>query len=96
MPYKDEYHPRIKNDLKGLDKPVKKDIEDFHIEKILKDPYASEKLYGNLEGFFSYHFTKTRIEYRIAYAVEEEKKIVYILMIGKRENFYDVLKRRVL
>ena len=95
MSYKDEYHPKIKTDQKGLDKSVKKDIDAFHIEKILKDPYGSEKLHGNLEGFFSYHFRKNKIDYRIAYAVDEGKKIVYILMVGKRENFYDFLKRRL-
>jgi addiction module RelE/StbE family toxin len=95
MPYKEQFHPKVKSDLKGLDKAAKKDIYNFHIEKILEDPYGSEKLHGNLVGFFSYHFRKNKIDYRVVYAVEEEKKIVYFLMIGKRENFYDFLKRRL-
>jgi mRNA-degrading endonuclease RelE of RelBE toxin-antitoxin system len=68
MSYKDEYHPKIKTDLKKLDKTVVKEIYDIHIDKILKEPRASEKLHGTLSGFLSYHFKKNRVDYRIAYA----------------------------
>ncbi len=33
MSYKDEYHPKVKSDLKKLDNPVAKEIHDVHIEK---------------------------------------------------------------
>jgi hypothetical protein len=35
MAYKDEYHPKIKTDLKKLEKAVVKEIYDIHIDKIL-------------------------------------------------------------
>ena len=96
MPYKDEYHPKIKTDLKKLDKPVVKDIFDAHIDKILLDPHnAGEGLHGSLAGIWSYHFTQNKVGYRIAYAVKEELKTVYILMVGARENFYEILRRRL-
>jgi len=38
MPYKDAYHPKIKSDLKKLDKPVVKELFDTHIDRILNDP----------------------------------------------------------
>jgi len=95
MSYKDEYHPKIKSDLKKLDKAVAREIYDVHIEKILVTPYIHEKLHGDLEGVVSYHFRKNRVEYRIAYSVEESQKIIHFLMIGKRENFYEILKRRL-
>ena len=67
-----------------------------HIEKILDDPHqAGEPLSGSLEGVSSYHFRKNKVEYRIAFAVNEKAKIVYIIMVGKRENFYEILKRRL-
>lgn len=34
MSYKDEYHPKVKTDLKKLDKAVAKEIYDVHIDKI--------------------------------------------------------------
>lgn len=75
MPYKDEYHPRVKADLKRLDKEVVRELHGLHIGKILRDPQASEKLYGDLDI--------------------ESNQVVYIVMVGKRENFYEILKRRL-
>ena len=96
MSYKDAYHPRVKNDLKKLDKNIVKEIYDIHLDNILHEPYSGEKLHGDLEGVSSYHFRKNKVDYRIAYSVEEDKRIVYIVMVGKRENFYEILKRRLL
>jgi mRNA interferase RelE/StbE len=96
MSYKDAYHPKTKADLKKLDKPVVRELFDTHINTILGHPYHSgEALHGSLEGISTYHFRMNRVEYRIAFAIKEESKTVYILMIGKRENFYDILRRRL-
>lgn len=95
MAYKDEYHPKVKHDLKKLDKPVVKEIFEIHIEKILQNPNLGEQLYGDLEGVSSYHLRKNRVDYRIAYTINEDKQIVYIVLIGKREDFYEILKRRL-
>jgi mRNA-degrading endonuclease RelE of RelBE toxin-antitoxin system len=96
MAYKDAYHPKIKADLKKLDKPVVREIFNAHINKILIDPHrASEALHGSLAGISTYHFKHNKVEYRIAFALKEELKTVYILMVGKRENFYEILRRRL-
>ncbi len=95
MSYKDDYHPRVKTDLKKLDKVAVKEIHNTHLDILLDNPFNGECLYGDLEGVFSYHFRKNKVDYRIAYTVDNEKKIVHIIMIGKRENFYEVLKRRL-
>ncbi len=95
MSYRDEYHPKIKADLKKLDKPVVREVFD-HIDKILAGPHsAGEALHGSLAGISTYHFTRNRVEYRIAFAVKEELGTVYVLMVGKRENFYEILRRRL-
>jgi mRNA-degrading endonuclease RelE of RelBE toxin-antitoxin system len=54
--YKDEYHPQVKKDLKSLDYSVIKRVEKAHIDNILRDPFKFEKLSGNLNGIYSYHF----------------------------------------
>ena len=96
MSYRDEYHPKVKADLKKIDRSVIKDIFDTHIPNILKNPHdLGEPLRGSLEGIRTYHFRKNKVEYRIAFAVEEDISVVYILMVGKRENFYEILKRRL-
>lgn len=93
--YKDEYHPQVKKDLKALDHAAVRKIQSEYLDIILKDPLKYERLSGNLSGIYSYHFKITKTEYRICYIINEVEKIVTILMIGKRENFYDILKRRV-
>lgn len=96
MSYKDGYHPKIRSDLKKLDKAAVREFFDAHIEKILHGPHwAGVALHGSLEGISSYHFRHNRVEYRAAFACEEESKTVYILMVGKRENFYEILQRRL-
>lgn len=95
MSYKDRYHPTVKADLKKLDKQVVKDIFRLHIDNILQKPDTGDKLHGDLEGLFSYHFRKRSVDYRIAYTIAEDKKPVYFLRIGKRESFYEVLRRRL-
>ena len=95
MSYKDEYHPKVKSDLKKLDKHVVKEIYGSHLDNILDKPHSGEPLYGDLAGVFSYHLRMNKVDYRIAYTVDEMKRVVYVIMIGKRENYYDILKRRL-
>ena len=93
--FTDEYHPRVKRDLKKIDKSVKSEVKNIHIPRILHDPYVAGDLSGDLAGISSYHFKKGKVQYRISYIVAEEAKVVYILMIGKRESFYETLRRRL-
>ena len=93
--YRDEYHPRVKKDLKKIDKPVVKHIHDDLIDAILISPHKADLLTGSLAGIYSYHFKMNRIDYRICYIIDEKEKTVYFLMIGKRENFYKLLQQRL-
>jgi addiction module RelE/StbE family toxin len=93
--YSDRYHPQVKKDIKRLDKSVQKAIKNIHIEAILSNPYKYSQLKGNLSGIYSYHFKQINNEYRICYIVYEKERIVYILMIAKRENFYKLLEKRI-
>lgn len=92
--FKDEYHPGVKRDLKKINRATKLEIMNFHIPKILNDPYNSEELKGDLAGVKSYHFKQNNVNYRISYLICDTEKIIYILMIRNRENFYKILKRR--
>ena len=89
-----KFHPKIKSDLKKLDKQVVRDIKDIHLNKIATNPYEFPKLKGNLSNFQSYHFRKNRVDYRIIYEVIDNQIILY-MMIAKRENLYNNLLKRV-
>ena len=94
--FSDEYHPKVKKDLKKIDISVQKEIRNKHISKILGNPFVYECLSGDLLGIYSYHFKATKTSYRICYIIDENTEIVTILMVGKRENFYSLLKQRLL
>ena len=93
--FKDEYHPKIKKDLKLIDKSVINEIKKEHIDKIFIAPYKCNELKGELSGIRAYHFKKNKTEYRICFFINEEINTLYFLMIGKRENFYELLKQRL-
>jgi addiction module RelE/StbE family toxin len=95
MMYKDEYHPQIKKDLKKLSPSLRETVRTEHIPAILSNPEKGEPLVGDLYGILSYHLTVIGQEYRIAYFVEEDTKTVFVLMIGKRGEFYKLLKKRI-
>ena len=93
--YRDQYHPKVKKDLKQLDKRLRQEIEETHIPAILERPEHGEELVGDLSGLRAYHFRYQKNAYRIAYVMDETAEMVFVMMIGKRENFYTVLKRRI-
>ena len=86
--YKEEFHSKIKSDLKKIDKKVVKQIKDIHLDNILKNPFEYNKLKGELSNFYSYHFRENKVDYRIAYKIVDNDRVVFYYMIAKRENFY--------
>ena len=54
--YRDLYHPKVKKDLKTLDKRIRHDIETPHIPAILEQPGQGEALVGDLSGMHAYHY----------------------------------------
>jgi addiction module RelE/StbE family toxin len=95
MIFAESFHPKFKSDLKKIDKSVAKEIKDKHLDIILQDPMAYEKLKGKLSHIYSYHFQKNSIQYRIAYEVLKEDKVIFHYMVATRENFYKKLEKRV-
>jgi addiction module RelE/StbE family toxin len=89
------FHPAVKRDLKKIGKSVAREIKDKHFRNIKKNPSASENLSHMFKGLKSYHFKSGTVEYRIIYEIYQNENIAIVLLIGKRENLYSKLKRRV-
>ena len=90
--YKDLYHPAVKKDLKKLDKSVRNNIKEKWIPKLLLKPFEGERLDDPLAGIRSYHFSIGRVQYRIAYSINENEHIIKILFpyfICKYFIFFD-------
>jgi len=83
-----------KRDLKRL--PVKAIdlLEKEIIPQIQTNPYIGEILRGPFRQFFKYKFSCLGTSYRIAYYIYQ-KKIIFVVMVDTRENFYQELKRRI-
>lgn len=84
----------VKRDIKRLDEMVKDKIKNEEFVKIEKDPYIGFPLSAEFKGLWSYHFSYLGTQYRIVYEIYPKEKVVLVIMIGKREKFYEALKRR--
>lgn len=65
------------------------------IQEIRKDPYVGDAKKGDLKGYYCIDVNHMRTNYELCYAVEEDEngKIILILLLGPRENFYEQSKR---
>ncbi len=95
MAFAEAFHPKVKSDLKKIDKSVAKEIKEKHLDIILNDPMGNEPLKGKLSHIRSYHFQKNATQYRIAYEVLENEEIIFHYMVATRENFYKKLETRI-
>lgn len=88
------FHTSVKKDVKALDKPVQAILKNEVLPTIAENPESGENLVGDLDGLRSYHFQYGRVQYRLAYSVQNNNN-VFVYAIGTRENFYDKLRRRL-
>ena len=91
--------PAAKYLKKLKDKRLKKLYKDA-IDDICADPSVGDPKHGDLEGVLGYDIYYNKINYELAYTIEErviegtdETETVVVIMAGTRENFYDQLKR---
>lgn len=82
--YSIEYHPRVvEYDIPKLDEKIK-DIIERKIVKLIEEPLFGIALRGRLSGCYRLKISK----YRIVYKVYDEKLIILVIAIGKRENLF--------
>jgi len=94
--YELRFHPKVDKELSNLSSEVRNVISNEHLLFISEDPRKSGKpLTAALKGFWRRDFNCEGTSYRIAYEIDDKEKAIYILMIGKRESFYERLQRRV-
>ena len=85
----------VEKDIRRLDKPIERELHEHHLVILKEDPYKGEPLRGALKGVWSYHFTFRSAQYRIAYEILESRRVLLLVMIGKRGDFYQALARRL-
>ena len=92
--YRIEIANAVKSDVRKLDKRLQGLIGEEHFTNIEKDPFKAVPLLYEFKGLWSYHFSYKGTQYRIAYEIYPEQRIVLVIMVGSREGFYQTLRRR--
>lgn len=62
-------------------------------QEIIKDPSVGYYLRGDLKDFRCYDFKFQKVSIRICYVYHSEDNYITFVYVGKRENFYDEVKR---
>lgn len=81
-------HRRFKKFAPLLQEKVKAEAQ-----ILAEDPYSYEELKGPLKGLRSYKFSFKGTDYRMAYRITEEKKLVEVVLVRPRQNFYKLLRQ---
>ena len=86
------YDPRVRKHLAKLqDKAVIRRIQEA-AERLRENPYSGKQLKG-YPAFWSKRIGTPGGEYRILYLLCKEEHEVFVVLIGSREEIYDILKR---
>lgn len=84
-----KYLKKLKN------KQLKRKFTDAIFNVIANDPYVGNEKHGDLKNYYAYGFKHKRVEYRIAYTINDDNEIVIVVLAGPHEKFYEQLKRTV-
>lgn len=77
------------------DKGLKNKIKDG-LDRIKEDYTVGDRKTGDLKGFWLLDVYYNKTNYEICYElIEDEGKVIIVVMIGTRENFYKELKRYI-
>ena len=93
-----EILPQAQRYLKKIQDKRLSEIFSECIEKIRLNPLeVGEAKVGDLKDFYTYNFRYQKTAYRIGYCVKqnEDGTLTVIIMIGKRENFYNDFKNYI-
>lgn len=91
-PFQRVITPSAKRSLRQLSPDAQRELL-AATELLVTDPYAGEKLQSSLSFLFCFHFKFQNVQYRVAYSVDQPRRLIVVHYVGPRENFYDRLKR---
>lgn len=74
---------------------LKKTFTNVIYDTIVNDPYVGIEKHGDLKSYYAYGFKYDRVDYRIAYTINDNDEIVIVVLAGPHEKFYEELKRIV-
>jgi mRNA interferase RelE/StbE len=90
MIYNLEFKPRALKEWKKLDNPLKEQFKK-KLKTVLKNPKIAHNKLSSYENIYKLKLRSSG--YRLAYEVKENEVVVLVLKIGKRDKFYENLKK---
>lgn len=81
-------------DMKSFPRPLR-ELTLEHFDLLVENPFRGQPLVGVLSHLRSYHFRYKGTQYRIAYILYPEQELILVIMVGPRESFYKLLRRRL-
>ncbi|MBM3211413.1 hypothetical protein FJZ33_04270 [Candidatus Poribacteria bacterium] len=93
--YELRFHRKVDKELADLPIEVRKKVKYEFFPSLSESSTIGKPLSGALSGVWKLSFRASNTDYRIAYEIDDSNKVVYIIMVGKREGFYERLKRRL-
>ena len=94
MNYNLEFKPKALKEFKKLDNSIKEQFKNKLKERLINPKVPKDKL----SGFANVYKIKLKMAgYRLAYEVIDDRLVVLVLSVGKRENnqIYKKLKNRL-
>jgi len=85
----------VKKDMRKLPRAVTTLLEHKYFAALKLNPRLGEPLHQDFKGRWPCHFSHLTTQYRIVYEIDEVEQVIYVPLIGARENLYDRLRRRV-
>ena len=79
-----EYAKSVAKDLKSLPKSLRARALQVTEDLLARDPYQGKALAGPFKGLYRFRVG----EYRIVYAIEKQRLVVFVLRIRHRKNVY--------
>ena len=93
--YEIEFLKAVRKDIKRLSPQVREFIINNCLSKIQHSSRQYLRLHGQLKGYWKYSVGLKGVTYRIIYQIYESEKVILIIAVGAREEFYDRLLRRL-
>ncbi len=83
---------RVAKLLESMDKAVHEKYR-HAFSRLAKTPRAGKLLKG-YDNVRTLPVTTPGGEHRIIYQIKQEEEVVYVVLVGKRESVYEILRRR--
>jgi len=92
MKYRIIWDRKSARQIKRFDSQIRKIIKE-KVDKLIEDPHQHPFLSGSLSSLRKMNVSTSSGQYRVAFSIDEKERIIGIIFVGSRENFYKELQR---